>query len=127
MGTTTLSLEDLWFDLLDGRQVTSGPNASRLLVLEGADSAALSGDGEVSFVMPRLDLVAGTYKIDVAAHRLNGVPYDYHRLLYTLRVTAAIKDTGIFRPEHRWAFSGGVSVPGLRGPGLPSALNTPTQ
>jgi hypothetical protein len=32
MGTTTLSLEDLWFDLLDGRQVMSGPNTSRLLV-----------------------------------------------------------------------------------------------
>jgi ABC-type polysaccharide/polyol phosphate transport system ATPase subunit len=93
--------------------------------IEGADSAALSGDGEVSFVMPRLDLVAGTYKIDVAAHRLNGVPYDYHRLLYTLRVTAAIKDTGIFRPEHRWAFSGGVSVSGLRVPGVQGAQNTP--
>jgi ABC-type polysaccharide/polyol phosphate transport system ATPase subunit len=95
--------------------------------IEGADSAALSGDGEVSFVMPRLDLVAGTYKIDVAAHRLNGVPYDYHRLLYTLRVTAAIKDTGIFRPEHRWAFSGGVSVSGLPVPGAPRAQKTPTQ
>jgi ABC-type polysaccharide/polyol phosphate transport system ATPase subunit len=82
--------------------------------IEGADSAALSGEGEVSFVMPRLDLVEGTYKIDVAAHRLNGAPYDYHRLLYTLRVTTSVKDTGIFRPEHRWAFSGGVSVSGLR-------------
>ena len=81
--------------------------------IEGADSAAISGDGEVSFLMPRLDLVEGTYKVDVAAHRANGAPYDYHRLLYTLRVTTSIKDRGIFRPEHRWSFSGGISVTGL--------------
>jgi osmoprotectant transport system permease protein len=33
-----------------------------------------------------LDLVEGTYKIDVAAHKHDGAPYDYHRLLHTLRV-----------------------------------------
>ncbi len=33
-----------------------------------------------------LDLIEGTYKIDVAAHSRDGYPYDYHRLLYTFRV-----------------------------------------
>ena len=29
-----------------------------------------------------LDLVEGTYKLDVAVHKRDGYPYDYHRLLY---------------------------------------------
>ena len=32
MGTTSSPLADLWFDLLDGRQVTSGQNTIKLLV-----------------------------------------------------------------------------------------------
>jgi ABC-type polysaccharide/polyol phosphate transport system ATPase subunit len=54
--------------------------------IEGAAPEQLSGDGEVRFAVDRLDLVDGTYKLDVAVHRENGAPYDYHRLLYTLRV-----------------------------------------
>ena len=42
----------------------------------------------------------------------NGVPYDYHRLLYTFRVTSPVNDVGIFRPRHRWHFSGGVRLSG---------------
>ena len=55
----------------------------------------------------------GTYKLDVAVHRENGAPYDYHRLLYTFRVTSRLKEAGIFRPPHRWTFSGGVRMKGL--------------
>ena len=47
------------------------------------------GDGEASFAIERLDLVEGTYKLDVAVHKLDGYPYDYHRLLYTFRVKSA--------------------------------------
>jgi len=63
------------------------------------------GTGEVVFEMTSLDLVEGTYKIDVAAHRRDGYPYDYHRLLYTFRVKSRTKDVGIYRPPHRWSFS----------------------
>ena len=81
--------------------------------LEGATAAEVVGDGEVQFVIDRLDLVEGTYKLDVAAHRENGAPYDYHRLLHTFRVTSRVKETGIYRPPHRWTFSGGVRISGL--------------
>lgn len=81
--------------------------------IEGAVSGAIDGRGEVRFSIDRLDLVAGTYKIDVAVHRKDGVPYDYHRLLHTLRVTAPVAETGIFSPPHRWDFSGGIRVEGL--------------
>jgi hypothetical protein len=81
--------------------------------LAGATSAQMTGDGEATFAIDQLDLVDGTYKLDVAVHRENGAPYDYHRLLYTLRVVSTSKDTGIFRPPHRWGFSGGITVIGL--------------
>jgi hypothetical protein len=81
--------------------------------IEGATSAEMSGDGEVGFAIDRLDLVDGTYKVDVAVHRKDGVPYDYHRLLYTLRVVSSSKETGIFRPPHRWDFSGGITIVGV--------------
>jgi hypothetical protein len=49
----------------------------------------------------------------VAVHRQNGAPYDYHRLLHAFRVTSRLKDTGIFRPAHKWTFTGGVRMSGL--------------
>jgi ABC-type polysaccharide/polyol phosphate transport system ATPase subunit len=81
--------------------------------IEGATGGAVTGSGEVRFAIDHLDLIDGTYKLDVAAHRENGAPYDYHRLLYTIRVSSRLKETGIFRPPHRWIFSGGVRVSGL--------------
>jgi hypothetical protein len=82
--------------------------------IEGAAPEELSGEGEVILSIDRLDLVAGTYKVDVAVHRQNGAPYDYHRLLYTLRVSSSVKDTGVFRPPHRWTCSGGIRMGGLQ-------------
>jgi len=80
--------------------------------VEGAVPSELTGAGEVAFAIDRLDLVDGTYKLDVAVHRGNGAPYDYHRLLYTFRVKSRLKEAGIFRPPHRWRFSGGIRISG---------------
>jgi ABC-type polysaccharide/polyol phosphate transport system ATPase subunit len=82
--------------------------------IEGASPRQLSGDGQVEFHVDRLDLNAGAYKLDVAVHRENGTPYDYHRLLHTFRVTSPLKEVGIFRPPHRWLFSGGIRIEGPR-------------
>ena len=73
--------------------------------LEEYRSVRLLGDAQVTFSVERLDLVEGTYKLDVAVHKLDGYPYDYHRLLYTFRVKSRTKDVGIYRPAHTWAFS----------------------
>ena len=70
----------------------------------------LVGTGEVKFLIDRLDLVEGTYKLDVAAHTREGFQYDYHRLLYTFRVKSQTKDAGIYRPEHRWIFSSNIRI-----------------
>ncbi|MCC6164534.1 MAG: ABC transporter ATP-binding protein [Acidobacteria bacterium] len=76
----------------------------------------LSGDGEVGFVIETLALTEGTYKLDLAVHKLDGFPYDYHRQLYTFRVKSPIKDVGFFRPVHSWTFSPSVRVKTLEGP-----------
>jgi ABC-type polysaccharide/polyol phosphate transport system ATPase subunit len=81
--------------------------------IEGAEPREFSGDGEVEFIIESLCLVAGTYKVDVAIHRRDGVPYDYHRSLYTIRVTSRLNETGIVRPPHRWTFSSGIRISGL--------------
>jgi ABC-type polysaccharide/polyol phosphate transport system ATPase subunit len=76
--------------------------------LEELESDRLEGDVKVSFLIDSLDLVEGTYKLDVAVHKRDGAPYDYHRMLHTFRVKSRIKDTGIYRPKHTWEFSPGV-------------------
>jgi len=76
--------------------------------VEELAARSFEGQGEVRFVIENLDLIEGTYKIDVAAHSRDGYPYDYHRLLYTFRVKSRTKDVGVFRPRHRWEFSPSV-------------------
>jgi hypothetical protein len=77
--------------------------------IEELKADRLEGEGQITFAIDGLDLVAGTYKLDVALHKLDGYPYDYHRLLYSFRVKSRTQNAGIYRPRHTWAFDGGVS------------------
>jgi ABC-type polysaccharide/polyol phosphate transport system ATPase subunit len=76
--------------------------------IEEMNPERLTGDAEATFSVDSLDLVEGTYKVDVAVHKRDGFPYDYHRLLYTFRVKSRTQDVGIYRPRHRWTFSPNV-------------------
>ena len=82
-------------------------------LIDGGAPSEITGEGLVVFTIDALNLVEGTYKLDVAVHRQDGVPYDYHRLLYTFRVKSPLKEVGIFRPPHKWSFSGGIRMSGL--------------
>jgi hypothetical protein len=73
--------------------------------IEQLKAVTILGNAEARFDIARLDLVEGTYKLDVAIHKQDGYPFDYHRLLYTFRVKSRTKDVGIYRPEHSWSFS----------------------
>jgi ABC-type polysaccharide/polyol phosphate transport system ATPase subunit len=77
--------------------------------IEELKAVRIQGDAEAQFTIQSLDLVEGTYKLDVAVHKLDGYPYDYHRLLYTFRVKSRTKDVGIYRPRHAWRFSDGLT------------------
>ena len=76
--------------------------------LEEMTPQRLDGEADATFAIDSLDLVEGTYKVDVAIHKRDGFPYDYHRLLYTFRVKSRVRDVGIYRPRHRWTFSPNV-------------------
>jgi ABC-type polysaccharide/polyol phosphate transport system ATPase subunit len=76
--------------------------------IEEFEPDTLIGDADVRMHIDALDLVEGTYKLDVAVHRRDGTPYDYHRLLHTFRVKSRVKDVGIYRPKHSWTFSPSV-------------------
>jgi hypothetical protein len=77
--------------------------------LEEMDPERVAGEAEATFAIESIDLVEGTYKIDVAIHKRDGFPYDYHRLLYTFRVKSRTHDVGIYRPRHHWTFSSNVT------------------
>ncbi|MCU0856554.1 MAG: Wzt carbohydrate-binding domain-containing protein [Rhodobacteraceae bacterium] len=68
--------------------------------IEELKADRLEGEGHVSFTVDALDLVAGTYKLDAALHKLDGFPYDYHRLLYSFRVKSRTQDAGIYGRRH---------------------------
>ena len=76
--------------------------------LEEFQPTEIDGEAVVTFTIERLDLVEGTYRLDLAAHKADGYPYDYHRLLYTFRVKSRVRDVGIYRPDHSWSFGGGI-------------------
>jgi len=85
--------------------------------LEELAPESIAGDTEATFAIDALDLVEGTYKVDVAIHKIDGYPYDYHRLLHTFRVKSRVKDVGIYRPRHSWKFSGNLKFKDRRGSG----------
>jgi ABC-type polysaccharide/polyol phosphate transport system ATPase subunit len=78
--------------------------------LENFTPQVIEGKGQVSFRIERLGLINGTYYLDVAAHKRDGYPYDYHRNLYSFMISSTNKDVGILRPEHSWEFSSGIKI-----------------
>jgi len=78
--------------------------------IEEYKSRGLVGAFSVALEITDLRLVEGSYLLDVAVHRKDGTPYDYHRGLYTLRVRSRIKDVGVYRPHHAWTFSESISI-----------------
>lgn len=72
---------------------------------------SLGEEGTVEILLERMDLIAGTYFIDVAVHARNGYPYDYHHQLYSFTVKSELRDAGVFRIPHRWVIKPLLSVP----------------
>ena len=77
--------------------------------IEGLLAKRLESSGRVSFVMPSLDLVAGSYRIDAAVHTRNGRAFDYRRGAVRFVVGARVHDIGVYRPKHEWRFDGGIT------------------
>jgi len=78
--------------------------------LAGYEPAELAGEATARLVCPELRLAPGEYRVDVAVHARDGAPYDYRRRLTAFTVTSDERGVGIYFPEHRWEFSGGVRM-----------------
>ena len=78
--------------------------------LEDFESISIQGEGKVLFRIEKLNLINGTYYLDIAAHKKDGYPYDYHRNLYSFMISSPNRDAGIARPKHTWEFSPQIKV-----------------
>ena len=76
--------------------------------LEGLVPGRLEGEAVVRVVCPALRLAPGEYTVDAAVHARDGAPYDYRRRVASFTVTARERGVGVYFPEHRWDFAGGV-------------------
>ncbi len=79
-------------------------------IIEELEPASISGKGKVTIKIDRLNFVNGTYYLDVAVHKRDGYPFDYHRNLYSFLISSREKDVGIFRPDHSWDFSSNIRI-----------------
>ena len=78
--------------------------------IDGILPKRLDGPATARVTLPRLDLGTGTYLLDVAVHSRRETPYDYWRGACRFQVDAPDQGAGLYRPERRWSFAGGVSV-----------------
>ena len=78
--------------------------------IEEFKPARIHGAFEARIELSDLRLVEGSYLLDVAVHRRDGTPYDYHRGLYAFRVRSRVKDVGVYRPHHQWTFSPSIEI-----------------
>ena len=79
-------------------------------ILEELEPTSISGKGKVVLKIDRLNFVNGTYYLDVAVHKRDGYPFDYHRNLYSFLISSREQDVGIFRPDHSWDFSSDIRI-----------------
>ena len=77
---------------------------------DGLDGERFDAPGTARLTLPRCDLGAGTYLLDVAIHSRRGTPYDYWRGACRFHVDSPTRDAGLWRPERSWAFSGGLRL-----------------
>ena len=78
--------------------------------LEDFEPVSIAGEGKIIFRIERLSLINGTYFLDVAVHKKDGYPYDYHRNLYSFLVASNFQDVGVGRINHTWSFSPGIEM-----------------
>jgi ABC-type polysaccharide/polyol phosphate transport system ATPase subunit len=76
--------------------------------IDGLAPEELSGESTVVLEIDSLDLAPGVYSVDAAVHARDGSPYDYRRDLLRFEVAGDRAIAGVWNPERRWTFSGGV-------------------
>lgn len=67
-------------------------------------TASLPQVGVWEFLISRNGLLEDSYYLDVAAHSIDGLPYDYHHRLHSFSIRATKKHSGVMNPPHEWIF-----------------------
>jgi lipopolysaccharide transport system ATP-binding protein len=62
--------------------------------------------GTVECLIDRLGLLDGAYVLDVAAHRTDGYPFDYHKAAIHFSVRSDNRVVGVISPERSWLHNG---------------------
>ena len=73
--------------------------------IEYLQSKSISGAGKITVSIPQVNLVNGSYFLDLAVHKIDGYPYDYHHFQYSFKVASIERDVGFARIKHKWDFS----------------------
>ncbi|HEX6387562.1 MAG TPA: ABC transporter ATP-binding protein, partial [Anaerolineae bacterium] len=69
----------------------------------GLEIPVIQGKGQITLHLDRLDLMGGTYYLDIGVYEQNWrYAYDYHWHVYPLLVQAPGGERGVLRPPHRW-------------------------
>jgi ABC-type polysaccharide/polyol phosphate transport system ATPase subunit len=62
----------------------------------------LSGAGVIECIIDRLGILDGGYVLDVAVHRDDGYPFDYHKSAVHFSVRSDSRVVGVVTPRRRW-------------------------
>lgn len=73
--------------------------------IDRLDRFDLCHSGTAVVTLEELNLLAGTYLLDIAIESDDGVPVDYFRELYTFEMHSVIGDVGVARMKHSWELS----------------------
>ncbi|MCB0309621.1 MAG: ABC transporter ATP-binding protein [Bdellovibrionales bacterium] len=75
--------------------------------IERVEVPQLSSNGTVVYRLNRIGLLEGAYSVDVAVHRSDGYPFDYHKGVHSFKIRSAYKQVGVVSFEGEWRFSNG--------------------
>lgn len=65
----------------------------------------LMGGGTIDCVIDRLGLLDGAYSLDVAAHRADGYPFDYHKAVVHFSIRSDNRVVGVISPQRSWVLN----------------------
>ena len=71
-------------------------------LIDTAESVRLKEQGTIVLHIDRLPVANGSYTVDLALHRPDGLNYDFWKEVFTLHIADRIQTPGIIHLPHRW-------------------------
>lgn len=74
--------------------------------IDRVEMPSIGARGSVECQIPRIGLVEGAYTFDVAVHRADGYPYDYHKEAVHFSVRSDRREVGVSSLARAWVVNG---------------------